>query len=202
MATMTKHKEPEVYPAVEDALGSTVTARGAATTSRLNTEQIWDAIGEGSFAVISYVTPSGEPRSSGVMYKAVGQRLYVVVAPDSWKAKHIAVTGNVAMTVPVRRGGVLSLIFPIPPATISFHGTATVHQGDSVKVGSVVKELENLLPAERRTSASVIEITPEGSFVAYGIRVSLNDMRDPNKARARLPVQASDAMSEAEAHDA
>jgi hypothetical protein len=38
----------------------------------------------------------------------------VVVAPDSWKAKHIALTGKVAMTVPMRRGGLLSLGFPDP----------------------------------------------------------------------------------------
>ena len=37
------------------------------------------------------------------MYKAQGHRLYVVVAPESWKARHIALHENVAMTVPVRR---------------------------------------------------------------------------------------------------
>jgi hypothetical protein len=79
--------------------------------------------------VISYVTPSEEPRSSGIVYKAVGRRLYVVVAPDSWKARHIALSENVAMTVPVRRGGLLSLIMPIPPATISFHGAAMSTEG-------------------------------------------------------------------------
>ena len=32
-----------------------------------------------------------------------------------------------AVTVPVRRGGILSVAVPIPPATISFHGAAVVH---------------------------------------------------------------------------
>jgi hypothetical protein len=120
--------------------------------------------------------------------QAQGHRLYVVVAPESWKARHIALHENVAMTVPVRRGGLLSLIFPIPPATISFHGKALVHAGDLPQVDGIVEQLGDLLPAERRSSSSILEITPEGSFVTYGIDVALNAMRDPKLARARVPV--------------
>ena len=64
----------------------------------VTTEQIWHEIEKGSFAVLSYVTPTGAPRVSGVMYKVVDRRLYVVVAPDSWKAKHIARDGRVAIS--------------------------------------------------------------------------------------------------------
>jgi hypothetical protein len=48
--------------------------------------------------------------------------------------------------------------------------------------------LARLLPAERRTTASVIEIRPEGRFLTYGVGVSLTKMRDPVLARARVPV--------------
>jgi hypothetical protein len=154
----------------------------------LTSEDVWHQLESGSFAVISYVTPTGEPRSSGVMYKALGHRLYVVVAPESWKARHIALNDPVAITVPVRRGGPLSLVLPIPPATISFHGKATVHAGDSPRVHALVEQLGALLPIERRASSSVLQITPKGSFVTYGVGVSLNAMRDPVLARARLPV--------------
>ena len=92
------------------------------------------------------------------------------------------------MTVPVRRGGILSLVFPIPPATISFHATAIVHAAGSPQVRSLLKELGSLLPAERRVSASIIEVVPEGAFVTYGLGVSLMKMRDPVAARARIPV--------------
>ena len=98
-----------------------------ATTARLTSEQVWKKVAAGSFAVLGYVTPRGEPRASGVVYKTIGRRLYVAVAPDSWKARHIAASGKVSVTVPVRRGGILSLLAPIPPATVSFHGTATVY---------------------------------------------------------------------------
>jgi hypothetical protein len=123
-----------------------------------------------------------------VVYKTVGQRLYVATAPDSWKARHIATSGRVAVTVPVRRGGLLSLLAPIPPATVSFHGTAIVHPADSPQVRPLLKELASLLPQERQASAAVIEVIPEGRFVTYGVGVSLTRMRDPAAARARVPV--------------
>jgi hypothetical protein len=156
--------------------------------ARLTPEQVWHQVAKGSFAVISYVTPAREPRSSGVLYKAIGRRLYVAVAPDSWKARHVAASGRVAVTVPVRRGGLLSLVTPIPPATISFHATAIVHPADSPQVRSVLKELASLLPAERRASACIIEVIPTGVFVTYGIGVSLMQLRDPAAAGARVPV--------------
>jgi hypothetical protein len=59
--------------------------------------------------------------------RQVGRRLYLVVAPDSWKARHITARGQVAVTVPVRRRGLLSLVLPMPPATVSFHAWAIVH---------------------------------------------------------------------------
>jgi hypothetical protein len=34
----------------------------------------------------------------------------------------------------------------------------------------------------------VIELTPEGNFLTYGIGVSLMAMRDPEVAQARVPV--------------
>jgi hypothetical protein len=77
---------------------------------------------------------------------------------------------------------------PIPPATVSFHGHAIVHPAGSPEVGPLLEELGSLLPAERRTSAAIIEIVPEGAFVTYGIGISLAKMRDPVSARARAPV--------------
>jgi hypothetical protein len=161
---------------------------GRPTRTRLSTEQVWQQLAKASFAVLGYVTPAGEPRSSGVVSKTVGRRLYVAVAPDSWKAKHVAVSGRVAVTVPVRRGGLLSLVAPIPPATVSFHAAAVVHPAGSLEARSLLKELGSLLPAERRASACVIEVVPEGAFVTYGLGVSLSKLRDPAAARARVPV--------------
>jgi hypothetical protein len=155
--------------------------------ARLTSEQVWHQVAKGSFAVISYVTPAGEPRSSGVVYKTVGRRLYIATAPDRWKARHIAASGRVAMTVPVRRGGLLSLVLPIPPATVSFHAAAGLHLADSPRVRPLLKELASLLPAEQ-ASAAVIEVIPEGRFVTYGVGVSLMQLRDSAAAAARVAV--------------
>jgi hypothetical protein len=150
-------------------------------------EEIWRRMSKASFAVLSYVTPTGEPRSSGVVYTTGRGRLYVAVAPDSWKALHIPATGQVAVTVPVRRGGLLSLLIPIPPATITFHARAVVHPtgGD---ITSLLPELVKLVPAERLADCRIVEIFPEGHFLTYGIGTPLLTMRNPSAARARVPV--------------
>jgi hypothetical protein len=158
------------------------------STAGLTTDQVWRAVAKASFAVVSYVTPAGEPRSSGVIYTTIGRRVFVVVAVDSWKARHIAASGRVAVTVPVRRGGMLALMFPIPPATISFHGSAVVHTADSAEGQSVLTGLAHMLPVERRTTSRIVEIRPEGRFVTYGLDVPLMRMRNPVLARARVPV--------------
>jgi hypothetical protein len=163
--------------------------RDSEVQARASSEQVWRHVAKASFAVLSHVTPTGQPRSSGVVYRTLGRRIYVAVAPDSWKARHIAVDGRVSLTVPVRRGGVLALVMPIPPATISFHGRAIVLPAGSPEVGPLLDELGSPLLAERRTSAAIIEIIPEGAFVTYGIGISVAKMRDPVSARARVPVR-------------
>ncbi len=153
----------------------------------LTAEQVWNELGQASFAVISYVTAAGKPRASGVMCAAVDHRVYVVTAADSWKARQISDGDEVAVTVPIRRGGLLSLVLPIPPATVSFHGTARVHPAGSVSIESVSKKFASLLPAERRNGC-LLELVPDGSFLTYGLGVSLQDMRKPAAALAHVPI--------------
>ena len=105
------------------------------------TDEVWRDLAKESFAVVSHVTDAGEPRSSGVVYALVGRHMYIAVAPDSWKARHVQTGDRLSVTVPVRRGGLLSLFFPIPPATISFHATVTVHPADSITRSSLPKPL-------------------------------------------------------------
>jgi hypothetical protein len=62
----------------------------------------------------------------------------VVTAPDSWKARQIS-GGDEVVTGPIRGGGVLSNVAPIPPATVAIHARATVHPASSVSVESVSK---------------------------------------------------------------
>ena len=159
-----------------------------ATRARVGSDTVWRALEKASFAVIGHVNAAGEPRSSGVVYGTADRRLYVAVAADGWKAREIVSGKDVAVTVPVRRGGILSLLVPIPPATITFHARATVHPAGSLDIGSVSKDLERLVPEARKAGSCIIELVPEGRFLTYGIGVSLMDMRDPAVAIARVPV--------------
>jgi hypothetical protein len=195
MATTNQHQQAGLGTAGQEVPHPAAGDDARPMAARLTSEQVWHQVAKVSFAVLGYVTPAGEPRSSGVVYKTVGRRLYVAVASDSWKARHIAASGRVAVTVPVRRGGLLSLVAPIPAATVSFHATAIVHPAGSPQVGSLLKSLGSLLPAERRASACLIEILPEGAFVTYGLGVSLSKMRDPAAARARVSVSPAERTS-------
>jgi hypothetical protein len=167
---------------------TTETQPKEAVRARPDTAQVWREIARASFAIISHVTPAGAPRSSGVMYEVIGRHLFVAVDADGWKARHLAAEPRVAVTVPVRRGGLLSLMAPIPPATISFHGTAVVHRADGPEITRIADRLTRLLPTEDQDGTAVLEIVPEGEFVTYGIGVSLMQMRDTQGARGRAPV--------------
>jgi hypothetical protein len=163
------------------------TATSAQTSPRLTVEEVWRTLDKHTFAVMSHVTASGEPRSSGVVYGTKGRRLVVVVAASSWKARTIAEDQLVALTVPVRRGGILASLFPIPPAAISFRARAHVGEPCMLDRDSLPPKFARLLPPTLAESC-VIELTPEGQFLTYGIGVSLMAMRDPEVALVRGPV--------------
>ncbi|TCC16058.1 hypothetical protein E0H50_41000 [Kribbella sindirgiensis] len=71
------------------------------------------------------------------------------------------------------------MLFPIPPATISFHGWAVVHPPG---VDPPVPALARLVPADLLANCRIVEIVPDGEFRTYGIGTSLLKLlksRDP-----------------------
>jgi Pyridoxamine 5'-phosphate oxidase len=160
----------------------------ATESARLCADDVWRAIEHASFAVLGHVTPAGEPRSTGVVYAAAGRRIYVAVAPGSWKARQIADGDPVSLTVLIRRGGLLSLLFPIPPATISLRARAVVHAPGSLDLDAISPSLARLVPTSRRETACVLELEPQGQFLTYGLGVPLKDLADPARAMTRVPV--------------
>ena len=153
----------------------------------LTPDRVWAALEKANYAVLSYVNPAGHPRASGVMYATADCRLCIATDPDSWKARSLATGDQVAVTVPIRRGGPLSLVAPIPPATIAFHARVTVQA--ATVVATVSKKLASYQPAERKISC-VLELAPEGEFLTYGLGVSLVDMAKPSAAQAHMAVTA------------
>lgn len=162
-------------------------AGGAPPAHAPDVAHVWHAISKASFAVISHVTPTGEPRSSGVVYGMVGRHLFVVTDPGSWKARQITDGVRVAVTVPVRRGGLLALLAPIPPETVSFAARVIVHPAGTVDLRSLSKRLAAMVP-DQRGSGPVLELVPEGAFVTYGVDVSLRTMANPDAAEGRVMI--------------
>lgn len=89
MTTLIHRKRLQIDLGTEAVPPSMSSREDGESVSRLTTEQVWRELERGSFAVVTHVTPSGEPGSSDVIYKAVKGRLYVAIAPESWKARHI-----------------------------------------------------------------------------------------------------------------
>ena len=69
--------------------------------------------------------------------------------------------------------------------------SATAHGGSHsphTRSQLAPKTLESLVPAERRAVATILELVPEGTFLTYGIGVSLKEMTDPVIAQGHVPI--------------
>ena len=76
-----------------------------------------------------------------------------------------------------------------PAATIAFSGLARVLDVGELPPDLVQAVFSNKDGAEQFVADScVIEVIPENDFVTYGVGISLKQMRDPNTARGRAPV--------------
>ena len=155
----------------------------------VTTASIWRHLSKHHFSVLSWVTPSGAARSAGIVYVVRNHSLLIGTEEASWKAKHIAANPHVSMTVTVHRKILFLPWIQIPDATITFHGRAHIKNADEVDP-SVNRDLTRGMVEDpaRDQNTCVIEVIPEGEFLTYGIDVSLQAMRDPQKAMGRATV--------------
>ena len=155
----------------------------------VTTASVWKALSQNSFAVLSWVTPGGEPRSAGIVYVVRDRKLCVGTGESTWKARHIRANPNVSVTATLSRKLPLLPFIPIPDATITFRGKARVLGREEVdpEMGrQLTQGMTN--PELLLADLCVVEITPRGEFVTYGIDVSKMEMRDAVKAQGRAPV--------------
>lgn len=134
-------------------------AQDATPEVHLTGARMWQGLEKASFPVIRYVTPAGKPPARAVMSAALRPRLYVATDAEGWKARQIADGCEVAVCVPIGRGGLLSLMAPIPPATVTFQDQATVNPASSLNVATASKKLASLQPPDRHTCC-VLEMAP------------------------------------------
>lgn len=153
-------------------------------------EQIWQEIDNQIFAVLGMVTAANESRTVGVVIATHQQKLYIGTGRQAWKTRHIQNNPHVSVTVPVHKSIPLMPWIKIPAATISFSGTAVILSRDESPPDAwqAVFRGTDESDSTMLTDMCLIEITPTGHFLTYGIGVKLMDMRVPEKARARVPV--------------
>lgn len=157
--------------------------------ANLTTAFVWDVVDEMPFAVLGMVTARGEARTVGIVYAVKERRLYIGTGVASWKARHVAGNPHVSLTVPIPKRIPFLPWLKIPQATISFSGTARVlapeETGPEIQ-HAVFREIA--ADPERLADLCVIEVTPQGEFITYGVGVSLWQMRDAGLARGRVAV--------------
>ena len=156
---------------------------------QLATDQVWSAINKEMFAVLGMVTPRQQSRTVGIVYIVRDRKLYIGTGRESWKARHIAANRHVSITIPIAKRIPLLPWIKIPAATIAFSGTAQVQEPAEVDLGILQAVFRDVsADPQRMADSCLIAITPEKEFITYGIGIPLMEMRHPEKARGRAPV--------------
>lgn len=161
-------------------------------TLQLTTDQVWQEIEREVFAVLGMVTARQEARTVGVVYGVHDRKLYIGTGKQRWKARHVAANPHVSLTIPIAKRIPIMPWVKIPAATITFAGEARVIAGENASP-DLLKAMFRQQSFDPAFVASMclIEVTPVGEFVTYGVGVSLSQMRYPEKARGRAAVGAA-----------
>lgn len=155
----------------------------------LTADGVWRTLARQPFMVVGMVNRRGEGRTVGVTPAVDGDDVWFAATETDWKVAHVRHQPEVSVTVPVRRGGLLTLVAPIPPATVTFRARAQV-----VAPGDAPERVRRRLlrgltePDDARGAVVMVRLTPRGDFVTYGLGVPLRVMVDTERARGRVPV--------------
>jgi len=155
----------------------------------ITTEQVWREIERNVFAVLGLVTARHQARTVGIVYVVRKRQLYIGTDKETWKVRHIRQNPHVSITVPIAKRIAFMPWLKIPAATITFSGTATIHDARDVDAELLQAIYRGLVKDEKAIVAScVIAVTPQADFLTYGVGVPLMHMRDPKRARGRVAV--------------
>ena len=156
--------------------------------AELSAEQVWEVIEKHNFGVLGMATAKGEARTAGIVYIVDGRRLYIGTWTEMWKTRHVAQNPNVSLTIPIHKRVPFMPWIKVPAATITFSGKADVIAALDAPRELLEKLYHGVASDEQKMARySLIEVTPVGEFLTYGIGMSLLDMRDPQKAPPALP---------------
>lgn len=157
--------------------------------AQISKDQVWQEINNQLFAVLGMVTKNDEAKTVGIVYIEHDGKLYISSQKQAWKVRHIAQNPNASLTVPIPKRIPFLPWIKIPSATITFSGQAQLYDYDAVAEEIVAKLFQGMeFSDSEKAKLSIIEVTPVGDFITYGVGVSLTDMRDQEKARGRVAV--------------
>ena len=157
--------------------------------AEISSNQVWEAINKQLFAVLGVVTKTGESRTAGIVYAVQDGKLYITSQKQAWKVRHIAQNPHVSLTIPIHKQILFMPWIKIPAATITFSGTASLLAYQDVSDETIQKLFRGMILSEaEKDDMRIIEVTPVGDFITYGVGVSLMEMREPAKARGRVAV--------------
>lgn len=158
-------------------------------TLQLTSDQVWQAVEKELFGIIGMVTAKNESRTVGIVYVVRNRKLYIGSSKETWKVRHINQNPHVSMTIPIAKRIPFVPWVKIPAATITFSGTARILSPAETST-EILKDVFRGLALDEEVLADtcLIEVTPVGSFLTYGIGMPLMQMRFPEKSRGRAPV--------------
>jgi hypothetical protein len=154
---------------------------------QLTSDVVWKAINQELFAVLGMVTAKGESRTVGIVYIVRDHKLYIATGADTWKARHVAANPHVSMTIPIAKRIPVAPWVKIPQATITFAGIARLIPAAEASA-DIKQAIFRGAGDDLIADSCLIEVTPEGEFITYGVGIPLMKMRDPALARGRAPV--------------
>jgi hypothetical protein len=122
------------------------------------------------------------------VYVVRNRQLYIIVGRDTWKAKYVARSPKVSLTVTIPKRIPFLPWIKIPAATITFQGDAEIHPSSEID-----PEIRRALTKDVKLDPDpakfvIIKVKPSGEFLTYGIGVSLLTMRRPEAATGRASV--------------
>lgn len=159
-------------------------------TVQISSDEVWQVVEKEIFGVIGMVTAKNEARTVGVVYIVRDRKLYIASGKDTWKARHIRQNPNVSMTVTIPKRVPIAPWIKIPAATITFSGRARIIAPEDASAEIKQAIFRGSADDDGLVSGScLIEMVPKGHFITYGIGVPLMQMRYPEKARGRAPVE-------------
>ena len=159
-------------------------------TNPATTENVWETIYKELFAILGMVTDENKARTVGIVYIVQDKKLYIGTGLQSWKSRHISKNPAVSMTIPVAKRIPVAPWIKIPQATITFSGTAKVIPCEKAPEGQLTAVFRHKAEdKELMKDSCLIEVTPEGEFITYGIGIPLMEMRQPEMARGRASVR-------------